>query len=104
MEYALGSRETPIPQRIANYVISCYYPKSPILLEILKEFFRRTKSIIHQEWTDKDVLWSTGPDVVTTVISQNLSNDLKVVDLKTRKKMMDHTAEGTWREHKDTVF
>jgi mannosyltransferase OCH1-like enzyme len=57
------------------------------------------------EWTDSDVIWATGPDVITTVYHE-LKDDLTmcVVSRKESDDYFQHYATGTWRNSKDAVY
>ena len=94
----LGPLEKPISKRIANYIIATP-PQSMILLEILKESSCRVKSRLEKggEWSDSDILWATGPDVVTTIVDKwDMQSGILIC-----KENVEHFSEGTWRNGQD---
>lgn len=56
------------------------------------------------EWTDSDVIWATGPDVITTVYHElkHTLNDICVISRKDSVHYFNHCGTGTWRENNDT--
>jgi len=86
------------PVRIANYAFSSK-PKNPIFLEILTEI-RRRMYIQSAPKNDYDVLYLTGPDVVTTVVhSLAATSKLKIniIPEKISKSILIHSSAGGWR-------
>ena len=59
-----------------------------------------TKNI---KWTDEDVLWATGPDVITTIWHQKYKNDkrIKIVHFNENTTFFNHQTSGSWRKNKD---
>tara|TARA_Y100000389_G_C17435408_1_gene505215 strand:- start:1720 stop:1917 length:198 start_codon:yes stop_codon:yes gene_type:complete len=55
------------------------------------------------EITDEDVIWVSGPDVITTVYNENYKNDkqIKVYDGVKSREILTHLNGGTWRNKKD---
>jgi mannosyltransferase OCH1-like enzyme len=92
-----GVLEHPI--RIANYAFSSK-PKNPIFLEFLAEVRRRmfTQPVPK---CDYDVLYLTGPDVVTSVIHTiHKTTPVNVVSKLVSNSIIEHTCAGEWRSVK----
>lgn len=55
-------------------------------------------------WSDVDILWASGPDIITTVFhSKYKYNDkIKVFSNEDTIKLLRHMNGGTWRNNKDT--
>ena len=92
----LGPREAPQSHRIANYALGSAKPKSKVIQEIIDEAVRRTLSV-PLPWTDRDVIFCTGPDVVTTVFHR--TPGLVAIP----RGVIDHSCEGTWRTERKAV-
>ena len=89
-----GVLEHPI--RIANYAFSSK-PKNPIFLEFLAEI-RRRMFIQRAPKCDYDVLYLTGPDVVTSVVHiMNKTVHVNVVSKLVSNSIIEHTCAGEWR-------
>ena len=78
----LGPRENKAPcrnVRVANYLFGCSSPHHPLLWEAIEEAARRVHQLLevegipHSAITDADVLWATGPDVLTSVYHEKRS-------------------------------
>ena len=58
------------------------------------------------KWTDSDVIWATGPDVLTTVYhdykKKLVVENICVVPRKLCDAYFTHRATGMWRGDKDT--
>lgn len=90
-----GAFEHPI--RIANYAFSSK-AKNPIFLEFLAEI-RRRMYIQSVPKRDYDVLYLTGPDVVTSVIhSSKKMISINVVSKLVSNSIIQHTGAGEWRK------
>jgi hypothetical protein len=64
----------------------------------------RVKSIQHVPlWTDEDILWATGPDVVTTVFHQTNHEPIQTINYNTTQKMLTHLRTGTWKRTADLI-
>jgi len=65
----------------------------------------RCKMLISEntEITDDDVIWVSGPDVITTVYNKKYKNakKVKVYDGTASRKILTHLNGGTWRNKKD---
>lgn len=55
------------------------------------------------DWNDVDILWASGPDIITTVFHTKFedSNYIKVFTNSDTRKLLVHTNGGTWRNNKD---
>jgi len=97
-------REKHYLQRIAQYYFSVE-PKHPFFEMVLAESLKRVSGLLeegHEDWADKWVLWSTGPDVITTVYHDNFENDPSVV-LVPQDTIGKHMSAGAWKRGKDTA-
>jgi hypothetical protein len=97
----LGPREERINLRMANYALGYPKPKCAALKAIINEAVRRVLSMAGGYiWTDEDVLYCTGPDVVTTMYDkwgeQLFSSALE-------SGIVTHAAHGTWRDFRDVT-
>jgi mannosyltransferase OCH1-like enzyme len=90
------------PVRIANYAFSSK-PKNPIFIEILTEI-RRRMHLQPSPKKDYDVLYLTGPDVVTTVVhrlSAVSRMKINIIPQKISKSIFVHASAGEWRGRKE---
>jgi mannosyltransferase OCH1-like enzyme len=86
------------PVRIANYAFSSK-PKNPIFMEILTEI-RRRMHIQSVPKNDYDVLFLTGPDVVSTVVHRLATVSkikINIIPEKISKSIFTHVCAGEWR-------
>ncbi len=84
--------------RIANYAFSSK-PKNPIFMEILTEI-RRRMHVQSVPKNDYDVIFLTGPDVVSTVLYRLASVSkikINVIPEKISKSIFVHGSAGEWR-------
>lgn len=97
----LGHREKPYLIRIANFFFVAK-PKHKFFKMVLNESLNRCKKLFVEgnNWTDSDILWATGPDVVTTIYHEHFKADATVLILKER--LAYNTADGGWRNGNDT--
>ena len=83
--------------RIANY---CFYskPNTPFIKDVIDEcILRLNKILIEQKninWTQDDVLWVCGPDVITTVYHRT-KGKYKILLLP--RGFLNHKCVGSWR-------
>ena len=90
-----------IPTRIANYFFISRIPYHPIWIDILKLAKRRASCTINSQY---GIIYTTGPDVVTTVLSNNRNkyNDIAIIPHKEFIKMYPHScssfSDGSWRK------
>jgi hypothetical protein len=97
-------REKHYLQRIAQYYFSVE-PKHPFFEMVLAEALKRVSELLeegHEDWADKWVLWSTGPDVITTIYHDNFEHDPSVV-LVEQDTIGKHMSAGAWKRGKDTA-
>jgi hypothetical protein len=90
------------PVRIANYAFSSK-PKNPIFIEILTEI-RRRMHLQPSPKNDYDVIYLTGPDVVTTVVhrlSAVSRMKINIIPQKISKSIFVHASAGEWRGRKE---
>ena len=80
-------------------VFKSYSNYSKELIDILKESSSRVKHKLDKgdEWTDLDILWATGPDVVTTIVDEFKDKSSMLIESGTIK----HDAHGSWRKDED---
>lgn len=99
----LGPREKPYAKRIAQYAFYLPEPGSPLLLEIIQQSIERVKTLFAEgnPWSDQDVLFATGPDVVTSVLHETSLKGFKILDLDRSRRLFLHKREGTWRDSQD---
>lgn len=84
------------PHRIANYALACQ-PGSNFIQKVLQTMWARVALPI---MTDYDVIYTTGPDVVSTVIAEmgsSPSMELEIVSLEKANQQIKHYAVGHWR-------
>jgi hypothetical protein len=96
----LGPREKKIRLRIANYALGCHKPKCMALRVILDEAVRRVLELSDHDWDDQDVLYCTGPDVVTTMYDQH---EPQLFSTALDSSAVVHSATGTWRDKQDAA-
>ena len=85
----LGPREIKKPEyslRVANYGFGTHIKKHPFLKDTINECIKRLNIILNEkldDYTHQDILWTCGPDVVTTVYHKNKNKypDLKLLDI-----------------------
>jgi mannosyltransferase OCH1-like enzyme len=81
-------------QRIANFFLGSV-AGHPLLGAIIALLRQRSVLDIH---TDYDVLYTTGPDVVTEVIQRaRETSDLVVIDESEASRLFQHLKFGSWR-------
>jgi hypothetical protein len=93
----LGPREKKTPERatrIANYAFSSPREKHQFFADAINEAIRRLKSF-PRGLEDDDVIWSTGPDVITSLFHDNKSMYPDLLLLP--PEYLKHTCTGTWK-------
>lgn len=102
----LGPRENPAhTKRIYN----CMFwsrPKHAIWKTCFDVALARCKTLVqndHEVWSDTDVIWATGPDVITTVWNESFAQDPRVLVMSNEDtvRYLVHTHSGTWRNGRD---
>ena len=104
----LGPRENPAhTKRIYN----CMFwsrPNHPIWKRCFDLALERCRALSAEgdsTWSDTDVIWATGPDVVTTVWNESFSDDphVRVMSNENTVRYLVHTHAGTWRNGRDII-
>lgn len=95
----LGPRESKNPDnvvRIANFCFGATTLQHPFLKKVIEECIRRLKQIISEKnkLTHQDILWTCGPDVITTVYHTHKHlYDVCLYDTT----FLHHKCYGSWR-------
>lgn len=90
-----GPREDrSVTLRIASFALTSTKIHQNFWMECINESARRVSSILDIEWTDKDVLWSAGPGMVSEVY-HNLEDKSGITVLD--DTYVEHKAWGSWR-------
>lgn len=64
----------------------------------------RVRAVGDGTWTDRDILWASGPDVVTTVYHRHRNDPrIHVWNHANTRTLLTHLAQGTWRGERDSV-
>ena len=90
-------REAPV--RVANYAMAAT-PGHPFIRRVLEECRRRAHL---RPRSDYDVLFITGPDVVSHVYHTAdpaflAENNVRLIPLEKRSGFLSHYCDGTWRQ------
>lgn len=102
--YWWGAGMSPYRTRIAQWAFYTKTPRNDIFREILELVVARIcylNSYSLDGWSDHEVLWATGPDVVNTVLHALDPDDFVLIDYDTTQKTILHNAHGSWRNRKD---
>ena len=101
----MGKREN---KNYTHRIYNCMFwskEKNKFWKECIDLTIERCKMLIaeNSEITDEDVIWVSGPDVITTVYNENYINDkqIKVYDGVKSREILTHLNGGTWRNKKD---
>ena len=110
-KHYLGPRELRSKERllrIANYAFGTNTPNHPFIMELINEICRRLNKLFLEEdtqknnpckysiWTDKDIVWVSGPDVITSLYhkyKKTRQYQLKLFD----QTYLKHHKNGSWR-------
>jgi hypothetical protein len=97
---ALGPREAKHPVRVANYAFGAY-PLSPLIRLMLLESARRCKFLISQNdtWSDSDIVWAAGPDVVTTLYHDTKGIGAVLKSKRQSASHLVHIGKGHWKKN-----
>jgi mannosyltransferase OCH1-like enzyme len=93
--------EPEIPIRLSNYLMLARIPNHPIWIDILNQAKDRAKSKIKSQY---GIIYTTGPDVVTTAISKNRSkyNDIAIIPYNELTCFYNHQCDSinksSWRK------
>tara|TARA_B110000483_G_scaffold37470_1_gene46104 strand:- start:365 stop:1333 length:969 start_codon:yes stop_codon:yes gene_type:complete len=100
----MGTREN---KQYTRRIYNCMFwsvPEHPIWKECAKLARERCESLkTLDEWGNDDVLWASGPDVITTVFMEQFTDDPTVLVLNSKEtfQLLHHTYRGTWRRNED---
>lgn len=97
----LGPRECKNPEnilRISNYFFGTSIKKHPFLKEVINECINRLEQILiiekNTNFSQKDILWTCGPDVITTIYHKSRSNyNILLFD----SSIIKHYRYSSWR-------
>lgn len=96
---ALGPREAPHAVRVANYAFGAP-PGAPLVAVMLEEAFRRCALLIAYHapaWSDNDIVWAAGPDVVTTVFHNTNGQGAVLFSKAASDWHVTHAGAGSWK-------
>ena len=82
--------------RIANYAFGSLYPKNSFFKKCIDLAYQRIELLLHQNTiiTDNDVLWASGPDVITNIYHTYKDDyDIQLHDILSIR----HYQYGSWR-------
>ena len=88
--------QTPeVPQRIANYFMASV-PGHSFWKDVMELIAERSRLQVHEPY---DVLFTTGPDVITEVIHRKASDydDVEIVSQAVLDRFIRHHQKGSWR-------
>lgn len=101
---SMGKREN---KQYTHRIYNCMFwsvPKHPLWAACAKLARERCESLRSlEEWGNDDVLWASGPDVITTVFMEQFAEDPSVLVLNNKETfaLLHHTYRGTWRQKED---
>lgn len=101
---AVAGREKPYLQRIAQYFFAAK-PRHDFFRKVLDLAYGRVSKLLAdpgKKVRDKDVLWATGPDVMTTVYHDHFHDDPTVI-LGHEAFFCKHMSMGRWKGGKNTT-
>lgn len=100
----LGPREKKTDMyklRIANYCFGTTIKKHEFFKEVIEECILRLEKLLQEygnrddEWTQHDILWCCGPDVITTLYHEKENKNIfHLFD----KSHLQHLCLSSWRE------
>jgi mannosyltransferase OCH1-like enzyme len=96
-----------LQQRIANYAIGSV-AKHELWVRVAANIQRRWNTWVamaanpKQLVRDYDILYITGPDVLTDTIAESPPGDVTIVPKQVADTIVVHKCAGTWRRAKDT--
>ena len=98
-----GTVEDPGP-RIANFAFGAV-PNHPLLRDIVDEVKTRCENNdTHPEYSDYEIMFTTGPDVFTHVVNRHDYDDVTILSKEDTDEAVQHNATGTWRNNLDEDF
>ena len=80
--------------RISNYFMACR-PGHPIMDDILRLAVLRSGLPVQGDY---DILYTTGPDLVSTVVNRHAYTDVVIVRETEEKLGFQHLVSGGWRD------
>lgn len=88
--------ENEIPYKVSNFFFIAKVKEHPIWMDILRLAKKRSSKNIVSQY---GVIYTTGPDLVTTAISQNRKkyNDIAILPLEIMQKIVEHQCSSSWR-------
>ncbi len=98
---SIRNGELEIPIRVANYFFISRIPYHPIWIDILKLAKKRAHLPLNSQY---GIIYTTGPDIVTTSISNNRTkyNDIAIIPHDEFTKFFHHSCSsftnGSWRK------
>uniref|UniRef100_A0A6T1N434 MYND-type domain-containing protein n=1 Tax=Alexandrium monilatum TaxID=311494 RepID=A0A6T1N434_9DINO len=97
----LGPRESPHLIRMAQFMFATA-PQHDFWRSVLELSLGRCRQRLAEggEWVDGDVLWATGPDVVTTVFHERFGSD-STIEVRLAREFVRHECRGAWRKGAD---
>uniref|UniRef100_A0A7S1KWD7 MYND-type domain-containing protein n=1 Tax=Alexandrium catenella TaxID=2925 RepID=A0A7S1KWD7_ALECA len=97
----LGPRESPHLLRMAQFMFATA-PQHGFWRSVLELSLGRCRERLQEggEWEDGDVLWATGPDVVTTVFHERFHHD-DSIEVRAAREFVRHECKGAWRRGAD---
>lgn len=99
----LGPRESKHLVRMAQFMFATV-PRHDFWQCVLQLSLSRCRQLLEagHEWLDSDVLWATGPDVVTSVFHEKFSGDPSI-EVKVAREFVRHECAGAWRKGADAA-
>jgi mannosyltransferase OCH1-like enzyme len=99
----MGQREN---KKYTLRLYNCIFwsrPKQQFWIDCIDLCYERIQYLLanNVEWEDSDVLWATGPDVVTTIWHEKYKENDNVNIISAHKSTFRHECTGTWRNNKD---
>lgn len=100
----MGPLEDPTQtHRIYNCMMYCSDTGRTFFKKCFELAVQRVKSV--QTWSDKNILWASGPDVITTVYHENLNKPgIQALPHQTSVALLTHFQTGTWRNNRDSTL
>ncbi|CAE8735558.1 unnamed protein product [Polarella glacialis] len=97
----LGPRESPHLVRIAQFMFATV-PQHAFWRSVLELSLSRCRQLLTEgiQWKDSDVLWATGPDVVTSVFHEQFHSDVSI-QVGVARDFVRHECQGAWRHGAD---
>jgi mannosyltransferase OCH1-like enzyme len=94
--------EVEIPTRLSNYFMAAKIPYHPIWIDILRLAKSRSNVQLSSQY---GIIYTTGPDVVTTAVSKNRGKytDIAIVPIEEFQQMYSHSCTSfndkkSWRQ------